>query len=343
MIKFVDRTDKARVEWTANRLVVYRKDGTVNLDNAVQRGFVWDVARKSKLIESLILEDPIPPIYAAKYGEVYSLIDGKQRTGSIEEFFDDGYALEGLESFTVENVETGEEEDIDINGLKFSELPEDFQNAIKDSTFTVIVIDNPSEEKVCEIFYKLNNGKPLNAITLTRVKAKSRKDIIELGSHELFKNALTEKALEKYTNEDIVVKSWAVLNQDEPSLETKAIRPLMETITFSEEDKTQLEECFDRILEVHGLIEDKKIAKRILTRTHMISIMPVVLESLDNGLSAKQFEEWFVTFFAGKKKATVSSVYNSYAGAGSARKESVQKRLSEVRKHYHEYFRGEVA
>ena len=76
----------------------------------------------------------------------------------------------------------------------------------------------------------------------------------------------------------------------------------METITFSEEDKTQLEECFDRILEVHGLIEDKKIAKRILTRTHMISIMPVVLESLDNGLSAKQFEEWFVTFFAGRKK-----------------------------------------
>ena len=132
----------------------------------------------------------------------------------------------------MENVETGEEEDIDINGLKFSELPEDFQNAIKDSTFTVIVIDNPSEEKVCEIFYKLNNGKPLNAITLTRVKAKSRKDIIELGSHELFKNALTEKALEKYTNEDIVVKSWAVLNQDEPSLETKAIRPLMETIRF---------------------------------------------------------------------------------------------------------------
>ena len=343
MKKFVNRSDKARVEWTVNRLVNYHKDGTVTLDNAVQRGFVWDNARKSKLIESLILEDPIPPIYAAKFGETYSLIDGKQRTGAVSEFLDDGFALEGLEMFSLEDVETGEMEDYDINGMKFSDLPEIFQNAIKDSALTVITLHEPTEEKICEVFFKLNNGKPLNAITLTRVKAKSRKEIVELGSHELFKNALTAKALERYTNEDIVVKSWAVLHQEEPSLETKAIRPLMETMEFTDDDKSQLEECFDRILEVHGLIEDKKIAKRILTRTHMISIMRVVWKSIEDGLSAKQFMEWFVTFYAGKKKATISTVYNSYAGAGSARKESVQKRLGEVMKHYTAYFSGKLA
>ena len=343
MKKFVNRSDKARVEWTVNRLVNYHKDGTVTLDNAVQRGFVWDNARKSKLIESLILEDPIPPIYAAKFGETYSLIDGKQRTGTLSEFLDDGFVLEDLEMFSLEDVETGEMEDYDINGMKFSDLPEIFQNAIKDSALTVITLHEPTEEKICEVFFKLNNGKPLNAITLTRVKAKSRKEIVELGSHELFKNALTAKALERYTNEDIVVKSWAVLHQEEPSLETKAIRPLMETMEFTDDDKSQLEECFDRILEVHGLIEDKKIAKRILTRTHMISIMRVVWKSIEDGLSVKQFMEWFVTFYAGKKKATISTVYNSYAGAGSARKESVQKRLGEVMKHYTAYFSGKLA
>ena len=48
--------------------------------------------------------------------------------------------------------------------------------------------------------------------------------------------------------------------------------------------------------------------------------------------------EWFVTFFAGKKSATISSTYNFAAGQGSGKKESVKKRLDELEKSYNEYF-----
>ena len=44
------------------------------------------------------------------------------------------------------------------------------------------------------------------------------------------------------------------------------------------------------------------------------------------------------TFFAGKKSASISDVYNQNAGSGSAKKEAVRKRLSEIEKHYDGFF-----
>ena len=169
-------------------------------------------------------------------------------------------------------------------------LDEVFQNAIQDATLSFVIINNPTDDQVCDYFYLLNNGKPLSAMTKTRVKAVSRETITKLGNHELFKNALTAKALARYTNEDIVVKAWAVLNQEEPSLETAKIRKVTENIKITNDDVIQLTNCFDRILEVHKMIEDKKIAKRILTRTHMISIMRVVNRSVDDGVSGTTFD-----------------------------------------------------
>ncbi len=336
------KVDKTRAEWTAKNVVNYLRQGKLVLDNAVQRGFVWDkdAVRMSEFILSLIFERPIPPIYVAKFGDTYSAMDGKQRITTIQRFMDDEFALEGLETVEISDDESGEIEDVDINTLVFSELEESLQDAIKDSLLTVIIINEPSEDEMCEFFYYLNNGMPLNAITSTRAKAKSRKEITELGMHELFKNALTAKAFERYTNEDIVVKSYVMLHMEEPSMETRVIRPLMAEIDVTVSDKKQLEEVFDRILEMHKKIDDKKIAKRLLTRTHMISIVPIIWKSLQDGLSERQMTEWFVEFFSGKKSATVSSVYNMYAGSGSARKDAVQKRVDEIEKNYNEFFKS---
>lgn len=336
----VRKVDKTRAEWTVRRAMDYLKQEKLVLDNAVQRGFVWnkDVVRMSEFILSLIFERPIPPIYVAKFGDVYSAMDGKQRITTIQQFMNDEFTLEGLETLEIYDDETGETEDVDINTLTFSELEESLQDAIKDATLTFIIINEPSDDEMCEYFYYLNNGMPLNAITSTRAKAKSRKEITELGAHELFKNALTAKAFERYTNEDIVVKSYAMLHMDNPSMETKIIRPYMAEIEITEADQKQLVEVFDRIMNMHSKIEDNKIAKRLLTRTHMISIVPIVWKSLQDGLSDQQMVEWFVEFFSGKKSATVSSTYNNYAGSGSARKDAVRSRLEAIQENYNKFF-----
>ena len=175
---------------------------------------------------------------------------------------------------------------------------------------------------------------------LTRVRAKSMNTIKEIGSHELFNSALTKKALEKYTNEDIVIKTYVMLHDEEPSMETKYIRPLMESIEITDADKEQIWKIYDRILAVHKLTADKKIAKRILVRTHLITMVPVIWKSIQGGKTDRQMAEWAAEFFNGRRSATISLNYNMSAGSGSAKKEAVRKRLKEIMENYDKYFKG---
>jgi len=62
----------------------------------------------------------------------------------------------------------------------------------------------------------------------------------------------------------------------------------MEVVEISDNDKKQIMEVFNRIPVVHGLIGDAKIAKRLLTRTHLISVVPAIWKSIERGLSDKQ-------------------------------------------------------
>ena len=338
MLQILGKTDKLRDEWTVRKIVNNYKSGVSVFDNAVQRGLVWKNDKKSRLIRSTILNRPIPPIYASKCEEIYNNLDGKQRSHTYVEFLNDEFSLEGLDPIDVRNTETGEDEEIELNGKCFSELPEELQNAITDATLTVIVINNATEDEECEIFYDINNGQPLNAITIARATAKSRKDITQLGSHELFQNALTKKALEKYTNEDIVVKSWAILNQETPSLESKDIKKLMAEVELTGDDMIQLEKCFDRVLSTYKVIDDRKIAKRILTRTHMISIIRMVWKSIEDGKSVKDFASWFVKFYCGKRSSTNDDIYNSLCRTGTNKSSAVCRRLEILEKSYYEFF-----
>ena len=267
------------------------------------------------------------------------MLDGKQRINAIVDFVNGKFELTDVPEVEVEN-EDGTKDMVDINTLHFDELEESLRDEILSYSLTIYYFESITEDEIAEMFFRLNNGKALSAIELTRVKAKSMETIKEIGQHELFQSALTEKAMARYTNEDIVIKSYAILHEDEPSMETKVIRPLMASVEFTENDKKQLTEIYDRIMAMHKMIEDKKIAKRILTRTHLISIVPIIWQSLQNGLSDKQMAEWAEGFFCGKRSASISDVYNQNAGSGSAKKEAVRKRLEEIRTHFNGFFSG---
>lgn len=70
----------------------------------------------------------------------------------------------------------------------------------------------------------------------------------------------------------------------------------------------------------------------------MISIVPIVVQSLDDGYSDRQMMEWFVNFFSGKKSATTSKAYNDAAGRGTGKNSAVMKRMEEIKKDYDKYF-----
>jgi uncharacterized protein with ParB-like and HNH nuclease domain len=63
--------------------------GRLIIDPEWQRRYVWDKKRASRLIESFLINLPIPVIYLAESGEAkYEVIDGLQRLTSIFNFFE---------------------------------------------------------------------------------------------------------------------------------------------------------------------------------------------------------------------------------------------------------------
>ncbi len=59
------------------------------------------------------------------------------------------------------------------------------------------------------------------------------------------------------------------------------IRPYMRKQILQKMMSSLLNEVFDRIYSIHSMIEDKKNCKRIYARTHMISIVPIIAESIN--------------------------------------------------------------
>jgi hypothetical protein len=119
-----------------------------------QRGYVWSNPTASRLIESIILNVPIPPCYLSQNDEFeLDVIDGQQRLQSIYRFIDNQFALSSLAIST------------EFNNLRFHQLPNKVQRQIKTHTIRCVMITNKSHPDVkFDIFERLNsNTSTLNA------------------------------------------------------------------------------------------------------------------------------------------------------------------------------------
>lgn len=119
-----------------------------------QRGYVWSNPTASRLIESIILNVPIPPCYLSQNDEFeLDVIDGQQRLQSIYRFIDNQFALSSLAIAT------------EFNNLRFHQLPNKVQRQIKTHTIRCVMITNKSHPDVkFDIFERLNsNTSTLNA------------------------------------------------------------------------------------------------------------------------------------------------------------------------------------
>jgi hypothetical protein len=114
----------------------------------IQREYVWDNAKASRLIESLILNIPIPVLYFAETEEAkYEIFDGHQRVKSIMNYLAGIFPLSGLAVLR------------EYRGLRFSELPEREQRFLKMRTLRTILISIESHPNMkFEIYERLNTG-----------------------------------------------------------------------------------------------------------------------------------------------------------------------------------------
>ncbi len=113
-----------------------------------QRMYIWDNKKASLLIESLLLNVPIPVIYVAEDDESkWNVVDGLQRLETLRRFFANEFKLRGLEVLS------------ELNGTQYSLLPPKAARILRNGILRIILIFRESHPDIkYEIFMRLNRG-----------------------------------------------------------------------------------------------------------------------------------------------------------------------------------------
>jgi uncharacterized protein with ParB-like and HNH nuclease domain len=156
--KAKERTVRTQnIEYTPEMIIKRVKSGEIKLSPDYQRNHRWDNKTSSRLIESMILNIPIPLIYLSQdidlddeIGEGisrYSIIDGQQRLTAICNFFTNQFPLTKLETFK------------ELNGYHFKDLPDFLIRRLEDRGIKFLRIDSTLDPELkYYIFEKLNRG-----------------------------------------------------------------------------------------------------------------------------------------------------------------------------------------
>lgn len=324
---------KSNMQWSAKTLFNQVNNGKILFDCAVQRGFVWDIDRKSLLINTMLEDYPIPAFYFARREDgKYDALEGKQRCNAIHSFLSDGFEIS--ENNPAVELESGEE--LNICGMKFSDLPEWAQDKIKDYSLTIYYFDGITEDEIAELFFRINNGKPLTSTELTRVKAQSLKQFQTIAKHSMIDISVSDKGKIKYNHENIVMQSWALCYSENPDFSTKVFRSIIENANVTDEQIKSMCDSMDYIKAFYDSMDiqdkdQKRVWKKIKTRSHLVSLCYLANKFIQAGKNQNEFSEKAYKFF----NSTTTSIdvnYNTSIGSGSARPEKLQMRIEALNK-----------
>lgn len=120
----------------------------MTVDTHALRATEWDNVKKSKLIESFIVNFPVPPIILyEKEHKQYQVIDGRQRLKAIVDFYNNQLVLSGLD---IKH---------ELDGCTYGTLPTKFKAELNRHSLYLISImpDNATPEEIARLIEILQN------------------------------------------------------------------------------------------------------------------------------------------------------------------------------------------
>lgn len=145
-------TEQARYPLNSISSMVSSKDYQMNPE--YQRRHRWSNEKRSALIESLIMNVPIPPIFLYEYEySCYEVMDGLQRLTAISSFYKNEFALEALAQWP------------ELNNKRYSELPKVVKQGVDRRYISSIILLNETarspeqaERLKQMVFDRINSG-----------------------------------------------------------------------------------------------------------------------------------------------------------------------------------------
>jgi hypothetical protein len=203
-----------------SELIAMYRDNELELHPEFQRFFRWSIEQKSRLVESLLLGIPIPPVFVSERKDSkWDVIDGLQRLSTILELVgelrkEDGTPYPQLQLTRTHYLP-------DLEGKKWTDdnpenmLSESTQIRIKRARLDVNIVKSTSDQEVkYEVFQRLNGGGASATDQEIRncLLVMSNRDyflwIKKLAEHEGFRNCLllTDRAIEEAFDMELVIR-----------------------------------------------------------------------------------------------------------------------------------------
>ena len=160
------------------------KNEDMDLQPDFQRGEIWTLQKKQKLIDSILRGWKIPPIHVIHNNQsIDEVLDGQQRLAAIRDFYDNIICIDG--KILPENSEL-----IQLDGMHYRDLPKKWQRQFRQYSIVIIRLTEYQPEEPAELFYRLNQPTALTSaeqrnayigVTRDQVKELSNK-FVALGA-----------------------------------------------------------------------------------------------------------------------------------------------------------------
>ena len=194
-------------DYAIDFLVQQYRENEFYIPDEYQRQYIWESQNKNRFIESILLGLPIPFMFFSDADDGRcEIIDGAQRTQTLEEFMNNELKLSDLKKLTT------------LNGFTYADLPEYFKRKFNKTTMRIVVL---SDETTLEIRQEI-----FNRINTTGIRANPSE--IRRGSHagpfmdflkEFTKNStfirvcpVSETSKKRYDDLELVLRFFAFLN-----------------------------------------------------------------------------------------------------------------------------------
>lgn len=243
-------------------------DETIIVDQTWQRKYVWDNVKASRLIESLVLNVPIPVCYFAeeeKSGQ-YLVIDGQQRLWSIYRYLNNEFQLRGLHTLG------------HLNGKRFFELDKKEQRLINTRGLRCIVLTQECHPELrFDVFERLNYGSvPLNPQELRHCMYRGNLNNLlgELSKESNWLQCLNrEEPDNRLRDQELILRFFAFhyrLPNYKPALKTFLNEFMRDHKRMSQVQESEFKKLFSKTTQnVWDLFGNKSFRRKIKTKTHL--------------------------------------------------------------------------
>ena len=207
-----------------SELISLHEEKELIISPEYQRLFRWSNEQRSRLIESILVELPIPQFFVVENDSgVLELVDGLQRISSVFHFVDS--SLLKLEPPLDPLELTGCDLVPELNGQTFDNLPLRWRLHIKRTTVRMVMIQRQSSYQLrFEMFKRLNTGGSLlspqeirncsaRMVGNTGIRFYSFiTDCVSFPSFQVCIKTLSNTEKEQKTDEELVLRFFALKN-----------------------------------------------------------------------------------------------------------------------------------